>query len=201
MARRRAAGRERRLASRHAARTTSRPWRRAGAEARSLARSIARLAVPLAMAGVAATQAPDKASAVGEEVVQRQTSKTEAEGPPLEGGGQPSLLPLRRSSIRHHLFRQLVTPSSNLLPHPLHRHQRFWRSGRRPHHLRPEIGREPNRRWRKVGLHSHQIPRCSSLLSPHLRPDAGRDPIQWRRQQGRGGRPIPGLNFLPPHTL
>jgi hypothetical protein len=49
MGRRRAAARERRLASKHATGTTRRPWRRVGAEART--RSMACVAVPLAMAG------------------------------------------------------------------------------------------------------------------------------------------------------
>jgi hypothetical protein len=48
---------------------------------------MARLAVPFAMAGVAATQAPDGAMAIGDEVVRCQTPETEAEGPPLEGQG------------------------------------------------------------------------------------------------------------------
>jgi hypothetical protein len=93
MGRRRAAARERRLASRHATGTTRRPWRRAGAEART--RSMVRLAAPFAMAGVAATQAPNGAMAISDEVVRCQTPEIEAEGPPLEGQGQPSFLLLR----------------------------------------------------------------------------------------------------------
>jgi hypothetical protein len=82
-----------------------------------------RLALPLAMAGVATAKAPDVATTVSDEMVCRQTSEAEAVGSPLEGQGEPSLLQRRR---RGHLLLQplaMPSPSSDLLPHPLHRNQ------------------------------------------------------------------------------
>jgi hypothetical protein len=148
MGRRRAAARERRLASRHAP-GTRRPWRCAGAEAWT--RSMIGLAFTLAMAEVAAAKAPNVATTVSDKMVHRQTSEAEAVGPPLEGEGEPSLLLRRRR--RHLLLQPLAMPStsSNLLPHPLHRSQLLRRSRRRPHHLRLEVGRQLHRRkWQLV---------------------------------------------------
>jgi hypothetical protein len=172
-----AAARERCLASRHATGMTRRPWRLVGADVRT--RSMACLAVPLAMAGLAATQAPDGATTFGDKVVRCQTSETEAEGSPLEGQGHPNLLLLRQIRGRV-LLQSLATPSSssNALSHPLHSPPLLRRSRRRPHLLGRQGSRRSSRRW-QLGqggwrIHSRRsgCSRRTPASAPHTSPAA-----------------------------
>lgn len=74
------------------------------------------LALPLEMAGVPATQTPDRALAIGDEMVVRQAPEAKAESPSLEGDGQPGFL-LGRRSRPLLLLRPGAAPITNLLPH------------------------------------------------------------------------------------
>ena len=120
---------------------------RHGAGAGSLSSGKVCRAFPFAMAGVPASQTPDRALAFSDEMVLRQAPEAEAESPSLEGDGQPGLLPGRRSRPLL-LLHPGAAPPTNLLPHLRHN---LWSSSLRPRHLRREPRREPIRWRRQLG--------------------------------------------------